>query len=261
MTTAPTVRRAAQALWQAWTDEQPLAALAPDVRPRDPAEGYAVQRALDELTGPSAGWKIAATSRAGQDHLGATGPMVGRLYERQRRPSGSALAVSGMRMRSAEPEFAFVLARDLEWSEQPLTVEEVLAGVESLVLAIEVPDSRFVDFSAVGVPSLVADAMCGGYYITGPSIEHWRSLDLSEQAARMLCNGEERSAGLGANVLGDPRGALTWMANEGLGRGWPLKAGDIVLTGASSPPIPVHAGDAVEAIFDGLGTVAVRFVE
>lgn len=261
MTAAPRVQRAAQAVWRAWTDGQPLDALAPDVRPADIAEGYAVQRSLDELAGPATGWKIAATSTAGQEHLGASGPMIGRLYERQHRTPGSALAVSGMRMRSAEPEFAFVLARDLKESAGGLTVEEVMAAVESLVLAVEVPDSRFVDFSAVGVPSLIADAMCGGYFVTGPSIEDWRSLDLAEQTARMLCNGEERSAGRGANVMGDPRGALRWMANEALRRGWRLKAGDIVLTGASSPPIPVHAGDTVEAIFDGLGTVPVRFVE
>jgi 2-keto-4-pentenoate hydratase len=77
----------------------------------------------------------------------------------------------------------------------------------------------------------------------------------------VLCNGDERSAGRGANVMGDPRSALAWMANEVLDRGWPLREGDIIITGASAPPIPVQAGDDLEAVFDGLGTVSVRFVQ
>ena len=36
---------------------------------------------------------------------------------------------------------------------------------------------------------------------------------------------------------------------------------DIVLTGASVPPVAVHAGDALEAVFDGLGAVEVEFVQ
>jgi 2-keto-4-pentenoate hydratase len=261
MTANQKLARAAETLWQAWTSGQPLDALPAELRPSTTAEGYAVQRAIDELAGPATGWKIAATSKAGQDHLGASGPLVGRLYENEHRPSGSALSVRSMRMRSAEPEFAFVLAGDLNGGRGELAVEDVLAAVGSMVLAVEVPDSRFVDFKQAGLPSLIADAMCGGHFITGPSIDDWRSLDLREQAARLLCNGDERSAGRGANVMGDPRSALAWMANEVLDHGWPLRAGDIIITGASAPPIPIEAGDDLEAVFDDLGTVAVRFVE
>lgn len=255
------LRRAAHELWQAWSSGRPLDALPPDLRPLDLDEGYAIQRALDDLAGPVAGWKIAATSKAGQEHLGAAGPMVGRLYRDQMRRSGSTLSVSGMRMRSAEPEFAFVLAEDLQRSDDGPTVDEVLGAVGELVLAIEVPDSRFVDFTQVGVSLLAADAMCGGHFVTGPSVADWRSVDLADQAVRLRCGGREVSAGQGANVMGDPRAALRWMAGEVLSRGWPLRAGDIILTGASAPPIPVRAGDIVEAVFDGLGSLEVRFVE
>jgi 2-keto-4-pentenoate hydratase len=253
-------QRAAQTLWEAWTSGRPLAALPDDLRPHDLDEGYAIQRALDDLAGPPAGWKIAATSAAGQRHLGVDGPMVGRLYQRQSRPSGSSLSVSGMQMRAAEPEFAFVLAKDLAHNAGGVGLDDVLAAVGSLVLAIEVPDSRYADFTAVGPPPLVADAMCGGYVILGPTIEEWRGLDLPAQRTRLLRDGDEQSAGRGADVLGDPREALAWMANEVLGRGWELRAGDVVLTGASCPPISVQAGDIVVGDFEGLGSVEVRFV-
>jgi 2-keto-4-pentenoate hydratase len=255
------IQEATATLWRAWSSGRALDALPPDLRPDNLDEGYAIQRALDEEAGPAAGWKIAATSKAGQEHLGASGPMVGRLYEAQRREPGSALSVSGMRMRSAEPEFAFVLAQDVAPRSQAPSVDEILSAVGALVLAIEVPDSRFTDFTQVGVPSLVADAMCGGYFIAGPPVADWRSLDLATQPARLRCAGREVSAGSGANVLGDPREALRWMAGEVLGRGWPLRAGEIVLTGASAAPVGVHAGDALEAVFDGLGSVDVEFVQ
>lgn len=254
------IQEAAATLWRTWSSGGTLDSLPPDLRPDTLDEGYAIQRELDDLAGPSAGWKIAATSKAGQEHLGATGPMVGRLYEVERRESGCALSVGGMQMRSAEPEFAFVLARDVEPGEA-LGIDDVLTAVDRVVLAIEVPDSRFVDFTQVGLPSLVADAMCGGHFITGPSVANWRSLDLPAQPARLRCGEREVSAGQGANVMGDPRAALHWMAGEVLTRGWPLRAGEIILTGASAPPIPVHAGDRIEALFDGLGSVEVGFVE
>ncbi|MGN6170689.1 MAG: 2-keto-4-pentenoate hydratase, partial [Solirubrobacteraceae bacterium] len=70
-------RRAAEALWRAWSSGPPLEALPSELRPGTVAEGYAVQRVVDELAGPTTGWKIAATSKAGQEHLGASGPLVG----------------------------------------------------------------------------------------------------------------------------------------------------------------------------------------
>jgi 2-keto-4-pentenoate hydratase len=252
---------AAQALWRAWTSGQHLEALEPDVRPVDVDAGYAIQRALDALAGPPAGWKIAATSTAGQQHIGATGPLVGRLYRSQARASGSTLSTGGAHTRSAEAEFAFMLSEDLPDKPDGIELDEVLAAVGSLVLAIEVPDSRFVDSSQVGLPSLVADGMGGGQFITGAAIDDWRSLDLPAQVSRLTFGGETRSEGRGANVMGDPRAALHWMANEALSRGWPLRAGDIILTGASAPPMPVAPGDAVAAVFDGLGTVEVQFTE
>jgi 2-keto-4-pentenoate hydratase len=252
-------RAAARSIWEAWTSEHPLPGIRQDARPADIEAGYAIQRELDELAGTPAGWKIAATSKAGQDHIGAPGPVVGRLYEFQRRRSGSTLSAKAMRMRSAEPEFAFIFGESVSGGAGRLSSDEVLGAVASLVLAIEVPDSRFVDFQTVGIASLVADAMCGGHFLLGPQPGDWRRLDLAAQEVRVLVGGEERSVGRGANVMGDPREALAWMANEVTGHGWSLHAGEVVLTGAAAPPVPIAPGDAVLAEFEGLGNVEVAF--
>ena len=125
-----------------------------------------------------------------------------------------------------------------------------------MVLAIEV-HSRFVDFKKAGLPSLVADGMCGGHFITGPSIDEWRSLDLREQEARLLCNGEERSAGRGAK-----RWAIHVSARVDGERGTEPRMAAASRRhhhhGRECTPIPVQAGDDLEAAFDGVGTVTVR---
>jgi 2-keto-4-pentenoate hydratase len=71
--------------------------------------------------------------------------------------------------------------------------------------------------------------------------------------------GRPDQPGLGANVLGDPRIALTWLANELSGLGVTLKAGEVVTTGTCLVPVAILPGDAIEADFGALGRVAVSF--
>jgi 2-keto-4-pentenoate hydratase len=63
--------------------------------------------------------------------------------------------------------------------------------------------------------------------------------------------------GQGANALGDPRVALTWLANELISHGMHLKTGDVVITGTCVVPVPVEEGQHLLAQFPGLGGVAV----
>jgi 2-keto-4-pentenoate hydratase len=43
--------------------------------------------------------------------------------------------------------------------------------------------------------------------------------------------------------------------------GDPLRAGDVVLTGALGPMVPARPGDVFEAVISDLGTVRVSFAE
>ena len=71
----------------------------------------------------------------------------------------------------------------------------------------------------------------------------------------MTINGEEMSTGVGAACLGHPLHAARWLADTMSERGTPLRAGDVVMTGALGPMRPIGPGDAVEATFGDLGTV------
>ena len=251
-----------------WRNGTRLAALPADLRPATRAEGYAIQARLERRSaGPLFGWKIAATSAGGQAHIGVDGPLAGRLLAERVRDSGAELALGANQMKVAEPEFAFRMARDLPPRAAPYEVDTVLDAVDTLHPAIELPDSRFEAFETAGAPQLIADDACAHQFVLGPATgASWRSLDLAQHrvvgsvvgsGAGSGAGGVERE-GTGANVLGDPRLALTWLVNELSGLGIPLQAGQVVTTGTCVVPLPIAPGDAVLADLGILGRAEVR---
>ena len=251
---------AAAVLWQTWQQRARIDELPPECRPRDRADGYAAQRELVRFSGQDVvGWKIAATSAAGQKHIGVDGPLAGPLLANRVLDSGADVPLDGNIMLVAEAEFAFRLARDLPKRANPYTSGEVLAAVGSLHPSIEIPDSRYNEFVRVGAPQLIADTACACWFVLGPATSaDWRSRDLVTHAVTAYRNGEQAATGSGANVLGDPRIALTWLVNELRTYGDGIAAGQFVTTGTCVIPLPIKPGDRVRADFGELGSVEVN---
>lgn len=254
------IAAASRVLVQHWHDGSKLDALEVRLRPQSRADGYAIQAAIEtESPGKLFGWKIAATSEAGQKHINVTGPLAGRILSDTVIADGGTASMKGNEMRVGEPEFAFRMGRDLAPRAAPFGVDEVLAAVDTLHPAIEIPDSRFADFAKAGEPQLIADNACAHLFVLGPpTTANWRAVDLVEERPQILLRGE-RYTGHGKNVLGDPRAALAWLANELRGLGITLRAGEVVTTGTCHPPLPIQAGDHLAADFGVLGKVSVRF--
>jgi 2-keto-4-pentenoate hydratase len=174
------VQEAADLLWDHWQLGLRLAALPPAIRPTTRREGYAIQAQLERRSSfPLFGWKLAATSKAGQAHIAVDGPLAGRLLRERVSDSGAQVPFGRNHMRVAEAEFAFRMGADLPPRPVPYSVEEVLRAVDALHPAIELPDSRFQDFTVVGAPQLIADNACAHYFVLGrPSPVAWRAIDL-----------------------------------------------------------------------------------
>ncbi|MBE7941885.1 MULTISPECIES: hydratase [Ramlibacter] len=238
-----------------------LEVLPASCRPLTRAQGYAVQALWPGLLGDTvAGWKIAATSAAGQAHIAVTGPLAGPVFASRVQPDGAVLSLAANRMRVAECEIVFRMDRALAPRSTGWRRAEVLEAVASLHPGIEAPDSRFLAFERAGEAQLIADCACTQQMVVGAGVapdERVHALPALRVQAQVS---DGRSPeGLGRNVLGDPVEALVWLVNELGTAGQVLEAGQFVTTGACVPPIPVHEGLRVQADFGWIGRVSAGF--
>tara|TARA_B100000676_G_scaffold299823_1_gene344647 strand:+ start:2169 stop:2945 length:777 start_codon:yes stop_codon:yes gene_type:complete len=252
---------AAELIWQLWNAGEVIDDLPLDLKPRTRAQGYAVQAQFEGMSKrPLFGWKIAATSKAGQEHIGVSGPIAGRILAERAFKDGDELVFGANRMRVAEPEFAFRFGKTLRPRRIEYTMEDVLDAVVTLHPSIEVPDSRFDNFAAVGEAQLIADNACAHEFVLGPATDtNWRTIDLSQHKASAEVVGGEVHDGIGSNVLGDPREALHWLVKEVMSFGYTIEAGQVVTTGTCAEPLDIEPGNEVIADFGDLGQVSISF--
>jgi 2-keto-4-pentenoate hydratase len=253
------MQAACDLLYGHWREGTRLETLPEDLRPASRAEAYDVQGCIEAYTdAPLYGWKIAATSIAGQKHIGVAGPLAGRLLAERVIADGGSCPLGNNLMKVAEVEFAFRMGRDLPPRAEPYSQDEVMAAVATLHPAIEIPDSRYEHFERVGLAQLVADNACAHRFVLGPAApDQWRDLDLAAHPGRAFKNGAPAGEGIGSNVLGGPAIAMTWLANELSQHGMTLGAGQVVTTGTCLIPLPIAAGDRIEGDLGTLGRVSI----
>ena len=258
MTDAPEL--AAQILTEHWRTRQAIDALPDLCRPATRAEGYAVQARWPARIGPIGGWKIAATSVAGQKHIAVSGPLAGPVFASRVVRDGATVSLANNRMRVAECEIVFTFRRALDPRPQGWTLEQVLTEVAQVMPGIEVPDSRFLQFERAGEAQLIADcACCNGMVLGTPLDPAGRLASLANLQVQARVSDGRTPQGVGSNALGDPLQALLWFVNEMGATGQRVEADHFLTTGACVTPIPVEPGHSVQADFGWLGRIGVRF--
>lgn len=256
------VEAAAQLLLAVRGDFRTLQALPPELRPETLDDGYAIQDAFARAWGLDVGgWKLACTASEQQAFLGVDGPFSGRIFAPYLSDSPAELSAGAFHMRGIEGEFAFRLGEDLPPRETDYTAEDVANAVAAVHPAIEIVDSRYEDWLAVGAPSVAADNAANGALVIGPETTAWRAFDLPNHSVEVAVDGDVVGAGTGARALGSPLTALTWLANQRSRRGDGLKAGQVVTTGTCTGIHFVDAGARIEADFGDLGAVSIKFTD
>lgn len=254
------VESAATLLRQASTSRIPC----PPVRSLLPAgsveHAYRVQelnRNIDLLAGRRlVGWKIGLTNPSVQRQLGVDQPDTGALFADMEAGDGDAVALNRMMQPKVEAEIAFVLDADLP--EVPVTSAAVLRATAFVLPAIEIVDSRIERWD-IDIVDTVADNASSGLYVLGTTPKRLFDVDVRAATMALTADGVEVSSGAGANCLGNPVNAMVWLANVAVAQGRPLAAGDVVLSGALGPMVPVVPGAAYEATIAGVGSVRVAF--
>ncbi|MEU9285727.1 fumarylacetoacetate hydrolase family protein [Streptomyces sp. NPDC048275] len=226
----------------------------------DTEAAYAVQRVNVER-GLAAGRrlvgrKIGLTSPAVQAQLGVDQPDFGVLFADMAVPEGGEVAAGRLLQPKVEAEVALVLGADLPHAD--CTVADVIRATEFALPALEIVDSRIADWD-ITIVDTVADNASSGLFVLGSTPVPLTRLDLRGLRMTMTRNGQVVSEGTGADCLGSPLNAAAWLASTVAAKGDPLRAGEIVLTGALGPMAVAAPGDRFEACIGDLGTVQVGF--
>ncbi len=254
------VQASADALYEAERSNVAIAPLREHIRDGDAA--YAVQehntkRALDAGR-RLVGRKIGLTSPAVQAQLGVDQPDFGMLFADMEIGEGEMIAPGRILQPRIEVEIAFILERDL-LHEQP-TLSDIILATAYVAPAFEIVGSRIEGWNIRFVDTVADNASSGAWVIGGP-VHRLHGVDLRGCSMVMEQDGEKVSEGRGAACLGSPVNAVRWLAREMVRRGRPLKAGDVVLSGALGPMVPVVPGATYEARVSGLGIVMAAFAK
>jgi len=268
VTSQDAISAAVERLTTAQVTRLPCPAVRDLIGTTDLAAAYAVQQQLVEqrLSGGATvvGRKIGATSEAVQNQLGVDQPDFGYLLSDMDvsdagSDSGGPISMRTLLQPRVEAEVAFVLAHDIDMDEDDITVESVRGCVEVALPALEIVDSRIENWD-IGFTDTVADNASSGLYVVGRDGQTLDRLEPREVTMSLSINGEVRSSGNGAACLGDPLEALRWLAVQATRFGDPLRAGQVVLSGALGPFVPFAAGDKVEASISGFTPLVATFV-
>jgi 2-keto-4-pentenoate hydratase len=260
---SPEVHEAADRLLRAADARTPCAPVRDLLAESSVAVGYAVQslltRARLDQGRRVVGRKIGLTSPAVQAQLGVDQPDFGVLFDDMECAQDQPVAMRRLLQPRIEAEVAFVLGADL--AEGDLDERTARSAVAEVVPALEIVDSRVAGWD-ITIVDTVADNASSGLYVLGEPRRPLGELDLRGVEMTLVDEqGETVSSGSGSACLGDPVNALLWLARTTRELGDPLRAGEVVLSGALGPMVPVRVGARYTATLTGLGTVRAAFTD
>ena len=267
MLDSTTVDELARALQQAQDSRVQLEQFSRRFPQMDIADSYAIQRAwvaLQKSAGRQViGHKIGLTSRAMQLASQITEPDYGSLLDHMLLRDGSEIEAARFIVPRFETEFAFILARPLQGP--GVTLFDVLNATDYVVPALELIDARIEQFDRMSkaprkVLDTIADNAANAAIVLGGRPMRPDAVDWRWAGALLFKNGVIEESGLGAAVLNHPANGVAWLANKLSAHGEGLAAGEIVLGGSFTRPVPCAAGDTFHADYGPLGSISVRFV-
>lgn len=255
----------ADQLWQAERSGQPIAPVREQIGSAAAggdllAAAYRVQQINTtrklQAGARLVGRKIGLTSLAVQRQLGVDSPDFGALFADMAVGDGEEIAWPRLMQPKAEAEIALVLERDLAHAKH--TVADLVSATAYALPAIEVVGSRIANWD-IKLVDTVADNASSSLFVLGTRPVKLSKLDLADCGMTLECRGEQVSVGTGSACLGNPLNAAVWLADTLARLGTPLRAGDVLMTGALGPMAVIKPGDVFTARIEGLGSVSAVF--
>jgi 2-keto-4-pentenoate hydratase len=254
------LQEAAASLREAARTGQWIAPLRETYAGIDGAAAYAIQKInVDRRLAEGrriVGRKIGLTAKAVQAQLGVDQPDFGILLDDMGFGDGEPVPLGLLQQPRIEAEIAFVMGRDLDAAEPSMV--DVMRAIDYALPAMEIVGSRVAQWNIKFVDT-VADNASSAAYVLGSRPRRLSEFDLRLCGMAMMQRGEPVSVGAGCACLGNPLNAVLWLARTMARLGSPMRAGDLVLSGALGPMVPVKPGDIFEMRINGLGAVKAVF--
>jgi 2-keto-4-pentenoate hydratase len=198
-----------------------------------------------------------------QEYLGMTHPCAEGIFDSTIHHKTGKLEFDTFQHVGVECEIAVKLGTRIQAATGPHTIDSVSDAVAAFFPAIEIVDSRYVDYVAREPDwrTWLADDFFGAGIVLGEPVSHWAELNLADIRGRMCINGVEVGSGYGRDIInGHPLEALVWLANAEAARGRDLPEDWIVMLGSVVQTNWVEKGDAVDVEIEGLGKASAQFL-
>ncbi|WP_394822194.1 2-keto-4-pentenoate hydratase [Pendulispora albinea] len=235
--------------------------------PSDLATGYATQEiAISLWSDDVVGWKIGRVPPQYEAVLGAP-RIAGPIFRRKlwtvpegERNEAIAFPVFVGGFAAVEAEYVVRVAHDAPPGKTDWTLDEARAMTAALHIGVEPAGSPLATINALGPTVVVSDFGNNNGLILGPEIRDWRSTPWQELPCETWIEGSRVGTGTAASVPGGPIEALRFLLEHLAHRNRPLKAGDLVTTGAATGIHDIEAGQSAVLRFGRCGELRCKAV-
>ena len=250
----------ARALFEALESGTPIAPIRDSID-NSIETAYAIQKELVDLRVKRGekivGKKIGLTSFAVQEQLGVDQPDYGMLFDTMDVSKKKELDSSKLINPKVEGELTFVLGKDISTSE--ITMEVLIDAIAEVRSSIEIVDSRVKDWN-IRISDTIADNASGSHFLLGSDYKTLNDLNPASITMRLYKNDVLASEGNGMACMDNPLNAALWLAQKMAQQGAPLIKGEILLSGALGPMVPVESGDQIRLEVDGFSNIELKIL-
>ena len=261
------INKAADILYNSRVNLKKIKELPKSCTPKSIQEAYAIQ---DELTKRylSAsektliiGKKIGCTNDAAKIQLNINESFYGNMFSNNISKSNTIINPNKYFSPFVEPEFSFVMKNELDVSKAPYSSNIVYESILAVLPSIELVDSRYEDWTSIGVNNLIADNAVHAHWIYGDEIKDLNFFNFNNHSVDLFINEKFIEKGNASAVMGNPINSLTWLINNLAIAGKILPKNYYISTGTCTKAISISKGDKITANFGKLGAVNFDFKE
>ena len=255
------INRAADILYNARINLKKILKLPEDCTPSTLEEAYSIQNELtkkylsENNKTTIIGKKIGCTNKAAQIQLNVNESFFGNIFSDNISKTNVTIESKNFFSPFIEPEFSFLMSKELDISKAPYKSEEVSKYILAVLPSIELVDSRFEDWTSVGVKNLITDNAVHAHWIYGNEVKNLNLFNFNNHSVDLYINDKLIEKGNSKNVMNNPINSLTWLINKLAIVGKTLPKNHYVSTGTCTKAIPIYKGDTVKADFGILGNV------